>query len=180
MGTFGRTIAAIAACLACAGASAAVYRCVDGQGRMAFRDKPCSGKEQQTRLSGAPGNFAGCYQVDDELEWEGGGGSWRVSIDFEDGRYLFREMAPIENGKEGEAQSANVPLHRATPDELEAAGKQLLRKVTSGIVLELPDSDPGAPHKVMGLFNAWDATGQLQLIAYLPFVNGYARPLACP
>lgn len=181
MGTLGKMMLAVmAAGLAYAAAAADVYRCVDAQGRMAFRDKACSRKEKQTRLGGAPGNFAGCYQVDDELEWEGGGGSWRVSIDFDDGAYVLRDMRPVDNGKEGEPQSANLPLHRATPEELEAAGKQLLRKVTSGLVLELPDTDPGAPHKVTGLFNAWDANGELQLIFYLPFVNGYARRVACP
>ena len=177
----GKLLTTIVACLACAGASAGVYRCVDADGRMAFRDKPCASQERQTRLvAGAPGNFAGCYQVDDSLEWEGGGGSWRIEIDFDEGAYLFREMAAVENGKEQEPQAANVPLHRASPEELDAATNEMSRKVTSGIVLELPDTDPAAPHKVMGLFNAWDANGQLQLVAYLPFVNGAARRVACP
>lgn len=165
-----------ASCLAVGSAGAAIYRCVD-HGRTSFRDKPCSGKEQQTRLGAGQAVYAGCYQLEDSSAWEGGAGAWRFEIAFTDGNYVFKDVSEVKDGAAQEPQAANVPMHRASPEELEAAAQQLTLKVTSGIVLELPDS---SAKRAMGLFNAWDASGRLQLVAYLPFANGLVRRVACP
>ena len=164
-------------------ASADIFRCSDGDG-VSFRDKPCSGKQKQAKIGAAKAPYAGCFQVEHSARWEGGSGAgtWRIQVAPADTGYLFKETIAIVDGQPQAPEAANVPMHNANPDEVEAAAQQLAMKVTSGMVLELPETAQrkDGPRRVYGMFNAWDADGRLRFVAYLPFVNGYLQRIACP
>jgi hypothetical protein len=158
--------------LACCDVQAGIYRCT-ANGRTTFRDKPCDASEKQSVISQDNSRFAGCFGVDDSLAWEGGGGSWVLRVDHTDAGYVLRDFTAKGSGK---LQAANVPMHRATPDELDRASQLLRFRTTSGVVAELPERG-GTPN---GLFHIWDADGNVRLVAAMPFVNGFAVRGACP
>ena len=153
---------------------AEIYRCTR-DGRTGFSDKPCAHTEKQTRIGGMEGAMAGCYEIDDVPEWEGGSGAWRIRIASDGEGYELREYSNLAAGDNAPREAANVPLRRATPQELETIASRTRLRVSSGMVLGASDA-PG----VSGLFNAWDSDGRVRVVGFFAFVNGYARRSACP
>jgi hypothetical protein len=160
-----------AACLLHAGgAGATIYRCTV-KGKVSYRDVPCGSKEKQTRLG--QGELAGCYQIDDIGEWDGGSGRWVIRIAADGETYQLREYFPADEPSARQTDPASVAMRRATLDELDAVALQYHVKATSGFVLDAPGTG------IMGLFNIWDHDGQVQLIGLFAFANGQAERVAC-
>jgi hypothetical protein len=160
-----------AAVLCSTSADAAIYRC-SGKGRTTvFSDKPCPADRKQTRL-GQGGDLAGCFEIEDVGEWEGGSGHWIVRIAADGQSYQLREYFAVDTP--GERPTASTPLRRATLDEIDAVALQYRLKVTGGYVVDAP----GAGNT--GVFNTWNHDGEMQVVGLFPFANGIARRVTCP
>jgi hypothetical protein len=151
---------------------AAIYRCTD-QGRVAYRDRPCAATEQQTRIG--KGDLAGCYEIDDLPEWEGGAGRWTLRIAADGDGYQLREYFASDDAAARPRDQAAVPMRRARLEEIEAVARRFQLKVAGGYVLDAPEA-PG----ISGVFNTWDFAGAAQLVGVFPFVNGLATRVTCP
>lgn len=182
LGRWARHVARVSVlALGCADAQAEIYRCV-AKGRTSFRDKPCHASEKQSVILPEASRYAGCFAVEDSPAWEGGAGSWLLRLEHVGTGYVLREFRAVPGGK---VEIANVPLHRASPEELGRATQFLRLQSSSGIVLELPPADPGSSVAAAdtgpnGLFHIWDNAGQVRLVAVLPFANGFAQKVGCP
>ena len=159
------------AVLAAFGADAAIYRC-SGKGRTTvFSDKPCPADQKQKRV-GQGGDLAGCFEIEDVAEWEGGSGRWILRIAADGEAYQLREYFAVDNPDE--RPQSITPLRRATLDEIDAVALRFGLKVTGGYVVDAPDA--GAT----GVFNTWNHDGEMQVVGLFPFANGIARRVTCP
>ena len=165
---------AVAGLLLVAGqAEAAIYRCTQ-EGRVTYRDRACEPSEKQERLDQGP--LAGCFEIEDVREWEGGSGTWMVRLAADGENYILREYFSVDDPASRKEDPESASLRRATLEELDAVALQYHLKVTSGFVVDVPGAGP-AP---MGMFNTWDAAGDLKLVGLFLFVNGLARRATCP
>lgn len=160
-----------ASALLALGADAAIYRC-SGVGRTTvFSDKPCPADRKQTRV-GQGGDLAGCFEIEDVAEWEGGSGHWILRIVADGEAYQLREYFAADNP--GEWPAGSTPLRRATLDEIDAVALLYGLKVTGGYVVD------AAGAGTTGLFNTWNHDGRMQVVGLFPFANGVARRVTCP
>lgn len=166
-------IALLVAWLLAGSADAAIYRCTS-KGRVAYRDRPCGSSEKQTRIG--QGALAGCHEIEDVSEWEGGSGTWVIRLAGDGDSYVLREHFPANDPSQRPPDPENLPLRRATLEELDAVAAQYKLKVTGGFVLDQPAGSP-LPY---GVFNSWDDDGRLRLVALFSFANGPARLATCP
>jgi len=154
------------------GGTAAIYRCTD-KGRTSFRDRPCAPSERQVRLDQGP--LAGCHEIEDVTEWQGGSGTWVVRIASTGDTYELREYFSAEDPGSRQSEPESVPLRRATLEELDAVAQQFRLNVTGGYVVDGVENP-----STTGLFNTWDANGVLQVVGLFSFANGPARRVTCP
>lgn len=160
-----------AALLAAPGADAAIYQCTGKGSTTIFSDKPCPANRKQTRI-GPGGDLAGCFEIEDVGEWEGGSGRWVVRIAVDGESYQLREYFAADNP--GERRAESTPLRRATLEEIDRVALQYRLKVTGGYVLD------GGTAGASGVFNTWNHDGEMQVVGLFPFANGIARRVTCP
>lgn len=165
-------LSALLALLPADGARAAIYRCAD-KGRVAYRDRPCAATEQQTRIG--QGDLAGCYEIEDLPDWEGGSGRWTLRIAADGDTYQLREHFASGDAASRPPDPQAVAMRRARLEEIASIAQRFQLKVTGGYVLDTPEA-PG----ISGVFHAWDFAGAVQLVGVFPFVNGIATRVACP
>jgi len=171
-GLAGVALAVAGSLLFVGGADAAIYRCTD-KGRTSFRDRPCAPSERQVRLDQGP--LAGCHEIEDVTEWPGGSGTWVVRIAADGDGYQLREHFSAQDPDSRQAEPENVPLRRATLEEIDAVAQQFRLKVASGYVVDGVENP-----STTGLFNTWNATGELQVVGLFSFANGQAKRVTCP
>jgi hypothetical protein len=160
----------LASVLAVPAAEATIYRC-SGKGKtVVFSDKPCAADRQQTRIG--KGDLAGCFEIEDVPEWEGGSGEWIVRIAADGESYQLREYFAVGTPEERRAES--TPLRRATLEEIDTVAQQYSLKVTGGYVIDAADAN------TTGVFNTWNHDGEMQVVGLFPFANGVARRVTCP
>ena len=154
------------------GPLAAIYRCTD-KGRIAYRDQPCAATEQQTRLG--QGDLAGCYEIEDLPDWEGGAGNWTLRIAADGDTYQLREYVSSSDAATRPRDPPSVAMRRARLEEINEVAQRFQLKVSGGYVLDTPEA-----RGISGVFNAWDFAGSVQLVGVFPFVNGIASRVSCP
>jgi len=160
-----------AALLGAPAADATIYQCSGKGSTTVFSDKPCPANRKQTRI-GPGGDLAGCFEIEDVAEWDGGSGRWILRMAADGESYQLREYFAADNP--GERRTESTPLRRATLDEIDAVALQYRLKVTGGYVLDVAGSG------TTGLFHTWNHDGAMQVVGLFPFANGIARRVTCP